>query len=126
MKLRIIIICLLAFSKIYGQAPRDTVFENTLFWEVTGNTLSTPSWLYGTHHFCCDTEVVLDPVILEKLSSSKIFYMESLATKGPVDSLILLSKTSAGIKDLLGKSDFKLTKGFLESYYGELEDSWLD
>ena len=45
----ILVLCVLAFDKSYGQKKLTKKYPS-LFWEITGNGLKKPSYLFGTMH----------------------------------------------------------------------------
>ena len=49
---------------------------NTVFWEISGRGLSTPSYLFGTMHIIPKKDFVLQKKVEEKLKASKILIME--------------------------------------------------
>jgi uncharacterized protein YbaP (TraB family) len=66
-KLLVIVLTFSQFS-VFGQ------LENTLLWEISGNGLEKPSFLYGTIHQICYSNLLVKPK-LEKIikTSNKVF-----------------------------------------------------
>jgi uncharacterized protein len=127
MKLILLSFCLLTLTGIsISQKSRDTTLENTFLWQVTGPELNAPSYLFGTIHKICEKDIDLPPILLQKLQASRIFYMESVLSKGPVDSARLEGKTEHGIRDMIGNRNFKKVKEIFENYYGPMEEAALD
>ena len=82
----------------YGQQ-----IENSIFWEVSGNGLSSPSYIYGTVKFIPAKDYFLSKNVKGKLKQSKIFATETLLDH---HSLHELNKAAhlphhQSIKDLL-------------------------
>lgn len=50
--------------------------NNALLWEITGNGLAQPSYLFGTIHMICKEDFVLSDIVKEKFNASKEIYLE--------------------------------------------------
>lgn len=50
--------------------------EKTLLWQVTGNGISKPSYLFGTIHLICPAEMKMPEVVKEKFSTAEELYLE--------------------------------------------------
>ncbi|MEP6582993.1 MAG: TraB/GumN family protein [Ginsengibacter sp.] len=50
--------------------------NNTLLWEVSGNGLDQPSFLFGTFHLLCKEDIHFGTQLLQALKSSNEIYME--------------------------------------------------
>ena len=109
-----------------GQDLRDTAVENTFFWKITSPVLAQPSYLYGTMHKTCATDVWFSPLLLEILRSCKIFYNETLDIRILKDSAILIGKPKNGMQDFLGRNYFRSGRKILEKYYGAFTKEQLD
>ncbi len=70
LKIFLLGLCCLSISLSYAQE------ENSLLWQISGNGLETPSYLYGTIHIMCPDELVLSPKILKALEESDQLVME--------------------------------------------------
>jgi uncharacterized protein YbaP (TraB family) len=117
---------LLVIYAAHSQDVRDTAVENTFFWKVTSPGLTNPSYLYGTIHQTCATDVWFSPLLLGILKSCKIFYMETLDLKIFRDSAIMIGKTKNGMKAFLGGNYFRSGRKTLEKYYGPFTEEQLD
>jgi len=49
--------------------------QNSLLWKVSGNGLSSPSYLYGTIHIMCD-QTALEPFVTDVIGKSGKVYLE--------------------------------------------------
>jgi uncharacterized protein YbaP (TraB family) len=91
--------------------------ENSIFWEVSGNGLSSPSYVFGTVKFIPAKDFVLGKNVKAKLKESSIFATETLLDH---HSLHELNKAAhlphhQSIKDLLSKKEYSdLKKIFTE------------
>lgn len=61
----------LYFTQIYGQKE-----EKSLLYEISGNGLSQPSYLYGTIHIICKDDFVMNEVTKKKFSEVQQVYLE--------------------------------------------------
>lgn len=50
--------------------------QNSLLWEITGNNIKQPSYLFGTIHMICEEDYVMTPVIENSLKNAKLFFAE--------------------------------------------------
>lgn len=50
--------------------------NNSLLWEVSGNKLKAPTYLFGTFHLMCKEDIVLSENLRKALTASKEVYFE--------------------------------------------------
>src|SRR5687767_9416438 len=50
--------------------------ENTLLWEITGNGLSNPSYLFGTMHILCAEDARLSENLKRIIKDADLIYFE--------------------------------------------------
>jgi len=50
--------------------------QNTLLWEITGNGLQQPSYLFGTMHILCDQDAGLSPNLKKAIKDVQVIYFE--------------------------------------------------
>ena len=111
-KISILLFTCLALNISYGQQ-----IENSIFWEVSGNGLSSPSYIYGTVKFISTKDYFLSKNVKNKLKASKVFATETLLDH---HSLHELNKAAhlphhQSVKDILSADQFgKLKKIFSE------------
>ncbi len=65
---------LFVFCTMLSNAQDDK--SNSLLWEISGNGLQQPSYLFGTIHMICKKDFFLSDVAKEKFTSSKQIYLE--------------------------------------------------
>jgi len=65
---------LLLFSSV--PSPAQEKKNNALLWEISGNGLEQPSYLFGTIHMICKEDFVLSDIVKEKFNASKEIYLE--------------------------------------------------
>jgi uncharacterized protein YbaP (TraB family) len=49
---------------------------NTLLWEISGNGITTPSYLYGTFHLLCNDDIHLSTALKQAIINSQEVYLE--------------------------------------------------
>lgn len=88
-----------------GQAQRPA---SSLLWQVSGNGLATPSYLFGTFHLMCKSDFSAAGVLTEKLAASKQFYGE-VAMDDPTISMQLATKMVAAntLESMVTAEEFK-------------------
>ncbi|WDF59566.1 TraB/GumN family protein [Flavobacterium sp. KACC 22758] len=70
-------IAALIFFGVKTQAqPQSPKLENSLLWEVSGNGLSKPSYLYGTIHMICSSDYFLTDKTKRAFESSEKLMLE--------------------------------------------------
>jgi uncharacterized protein YbaP (TraB family) len=50
--------------------------DNTLLWQITGNGLKQPSYLFGTMHILCDQDAGLSPNLRKAIRDVQVIYFE--------------------------------------------------
>ena len=61
----------LYFTQLYGQKE-----DKSLLYEISGNGLSQPSYLYGTIHVICKDDFVMNEATKKKFSETQQVYLE--------------------------------------------------
>ena len=90
-----------------------------LLWRISGNGLSTPSYLYGTIHLIDSNDFFMDDEMKEAIKNSQevIFEIDMEEEMNPVALLALMPKMmmkDKTLKDLLSEEDYKLVSGKLK------------
>lgn len=77
---RLLLICTpLILGNCKAQKPAALVLNkdsNTLLWQVSGNNLKNPSYLFGTFHLLCKEDIYFGEQLKQAISRSKEVYME--------------------------------------------------
>ncbi|GAA3760181.1 TraB/GumN family protein [Flavobacterium ginsengiterrae] len=74
---KLFIVFAITFFSIKVQAQsRSQKLENSLLWEVSGNGLSKPSYLYGTIHMICSSDYFLTDKTKKAFESSEKLMLE--------------------------------------------------
>jgi uncharacterized protein YbaP (TraB family) len=66
-----LVILAAGISQLFAQAPKSS-----LLWEVSGNGLKSPSYVFGTFHIICKSDFTVSTVLKNKIKSTKQFYGE--------------------------------------------------
>jgi uncharacterized protein len=90
--------------------------DKGVFWKISGNGLTRPSYLFGTIHLICEGEFRLGERVEEKLKESKVLILE-VDLDDPSLVLSMLSKMhNAGgetITDFLSDKEYEKTRRLL-------------
>ncbi|PJE46902.1 MAG: hypothetical protein CUR34_05060 [Sediminibacterium sp.] len=98
----LVLASLLSFS---GGAQKIT---QSLLWEISGNGLKSPSYLFGTSHIICASDFSFTPVLAEKIKSTKKLFLEIDLSKPNMqqEMLQMMQLEGTSLDKLLG-SDFE-------------------
>lgn len=98
----LILASLLSFSV---SAQKTT---QSLLWEIRGNGLKTPSYLFGTSHIICASDFSFTPILSEKIKSSKKLFLEiDLSQPNIQQEMMLMMQLDGTTLDKLIGSDFE-------------------
>ena len=113
MKSIAILINLLSLS-LYTLAQAPT--EKTLLWEVTGNGIKQPSYLYGTIHLMCPQDLKVPDVVKQKFNATQHLFLEiDMDDPAMMKEMMagMVMKDATTIKSLLGNDEYdRLNKMF--------------
>lgn len=73
---KLFIAALIFFGVKIQAQPQSPKLENSLLWEVLGNGLSKPSYLYGTIHMICSSDYFLTDKTKKAFESSEKLMLE--------------------------------------------------
>lgn len=88
--------------------------NNSLLWKVSGNGLTSPSYVFGTIHLICADDYVWTKAMKESLAAS-----EKLCLELDLDDMNVMMKAQTGLMDMTGK---KLSEYFTDEQYKLLSD----
>lgn len=109
------------FMGCNGQKPEPLKINdnnNTLLWQVSGNGLSKPSYLFGTFHLLCKEDIHFSEQLKKAIQRSDTVYMEmDLDDPSTMLSGMLYMNMKGGkkLKDLYSDKDYQK----LESYFAD-------
>ncbi|WP_448528317.1 TraB/GumN family protein [Raineya sp.] len=97
------------------------VLENSVFWEISGNGLSSPSYLFGTHHLYPADSIKKNDFIKEKIKACQMVVGE-LA----MDNLLALTMATmkysimkdTTLQDLLGEKNYQRVDEYMKKNLG--------
>ena len=97
---------------------KTNIDNNTLLWEISGNNLSSPSYLFGSFHLLCKDDIRFSASLLKAVKLSREIYLELKLD----DPSILLS----GMMLMNMNGGKKLKDLYLPAAYKKLEDFFRD
>jgi len=91
---------------------------NTLLWQISGNGLQRPSYLFGTIHMICSGDAVLSDSMKKVIAGSDVVYFEVdmdnlFEMLGVVRKMKMRNDTT--LADLLGKDDYEKVKNYFQN-----------
>ena len=91
--------------------------SNTLLWEISGNNLTAPSYLYGTFHLMCKEDIIISENLKKSISKSKFLYLE-MDMDDPANTfgalLYLNMKGGKTLKDLYTAAEYSRVETFFK------------
>lgn len=112
-----ILFCLLSCNA-QPPAVKTAKDNNTLLWQVTGNNLKKPSYLFGTFHLLCKNDINFSEQLKNSLKYSDKIYMELDMD----DPSVLMS----GLLYMNMKNDKKLKDLYTPQEYKKIENYFTD
>ncbi len=111
------VVLLLGMLGLSVAAQKKSKENNTLLWQISGNGLAKPSYLFGTIHMICKDDAVLSDSLKNAIKNSDDVYLEV-----DMDNLLEMVSVMTKIKmkgdttlqDLLNKEDYELLKDYFE------------
>jgi len=119
-----IILFLLGSLQLPAQNPKS--LNNSLLWEISGNGLMYPSYLYGTIHLICDKDLTIPEPVQKAFIKSEQLVLEMDMTdpnflKEFQKAMVMQEGTN--LRKLLNKEDYNLvTKFFKDSLNINLQE----
>lgn len=98
-------------------AQKGFQLENALLWEISGNTLPQPSYLFGTMHILCAEDAVLsDPLKSAIEKAGKICFEIDIDDAGQMMNSLQYLRMNDGQKltDLLSPGDYSRVKDYFD------------
>ena len=110
------LIALAGISSLAQTQKKKT--EKSLLWQISGNGLEKPSYLYGTIHMLCKDDAVLSDSLIAAIQNTERVYLELdmdnlLEILGAMRNMKMKNDTT--LADLLNKDDYQKVKTFIES-----------
>src|SRR4030095_15052658 len=105
------------------------LLPKSLLWEISGNGLTKPSYLYGTIHMICKDDAILGDSLIAAIQRSDRVYFE-VDMDNLMEMITALKdfkmRNDTTLADLLSKEDYEKVKEFMESKSGLLPFSKLE
>lgn len=91
--------------------------DNTLLWQISGNGLKAPSYLFGTFHLICKSDIPFGSQLPEAVKAADVMYME-LDMDDPATmfgGLMLMGmRGDTTLKDLYTAEEYKKVADFFK------------
>ena len=115
---------------IAGKAQTGTKpLQKSLLWEISGNGLTKPSYLYGTIHMICKDDASLGDSLIAAIQRCDRVYFE-VDMDNLMEMITALKdfkmRNDTTLADLLSKEDYEKVKEYMESKGGPLPFSKLE
>lgn len=114
MKIKLLLVAFLGFSIILSAQTKKAT--NSLLWEISGNGLKKPSYLFGTHHLIGAKFADTMKVLQEKFRSTDAvvgeIVMDSTTQTKMAPFLVMKNNT---LDSLLTKSEYKEVEDYFKS-----------
>ena len=91
--------------------------DNTLLWEISGNRLSSPSYLFGTFHLLCKDDIIFGTAFKQAITNSSKIYLElDLDDAATIMSGLMLMSMKGGkkLKDLYSPEAYKRVSDYFK------------
>ncbi len=95
--------------------------ENSLLWQISGNGLEKPSFLYGTIHLICEQDMQFTPEIQASFASTDQLVLEinMMDPEFLIDiQRLMFMQDDKKLADLLGPDDYSKVKSFFSDSLG--------
>ena len=123
---------ILAYSCATAQKTKQPVpefSEKTLLWQISGNGLQKPSYLFGTIHLVCKEDAQLSDSLLSIIQNTDQVYFEvDMDNLFEIFGVIrqMKMKNDTTLADLLSEEDYKKIKQWFENKNSLLPFSMLE
>ena len=114
-----------------GQNPTSKVntTANTLLWRITGKNLTKPSYLFGTLHMICATDIELSDSLKQAIQNADKVYLELdmdnlFEMMGAMSHMSMRNDTT--LSDLLTDTDYKKVKDYFSQHSAMIPFSMLE
>src|SRR5688572_29401493 len=103
----------------------ESTDDNTLLWRVSGNGLTKPSYLFGTMHMICASDLQVSDSLSKAIKNSDKVYLEvhmedmmGMMMKLLLDPSSLTMRGDTTLEDLLTPEEYKKVKAYFEKTAG--------
>ena len=110
-----LVVLLLVGKPVFSQQQNG----NALLWQISGNGLKKPSYLFGTYHLLTNRFLDSLPTIRQKFDATEVLVCEMLFDSTAMKQMDkLMAPKSKTLDQLLSASDYKLVSDALENMVG--------
>jgi uncharacterized protein YbaP (TraB family) len=91
--------------------------DNTLLWEISGNGLAAPSYLFGTFHLLCKEDIHFSNSMKQAIAGSSEVYMElDIDDPATMMSALMVMNMKGGkkLKDLYRPEDYERVANYFK------------
>jgi uncharacterized protein YbaP (TraB family) len=118
-----------ACMALFGFTAAAQSSENTLLWRISGKGLSRPSYLFGTIHMMCATDIQLSDSLRSAIRQADRIYLELdmdnlFEVLGAMNKMKMRNDTT--LADLLTKEEYDKVKKYFNEKGGLLPFSMLE
>ncbi|MBO0952192.1 TraB/GumN family protein [Fibrella forsythiae] len=95
--------------------------DNSLLYEVTGKDLTAPSYLYGTFHLVCPTDLVITDAMKKAVSDTKQLYLEIDMDDPTLQATMmqgLMFTNGKTLKDYMSADEYTMLDTYLKKSSG--------
>ncbi len=113
-----ILLSLLAFIAAFTTSAQKAPKEKTLLWQISGNGLEQPSYLFGTFHLMCTKDFLMPDTVKAAFSQTKQLYLEiDLADKNMQKKMMqtISMKDGHKLKDYISEKEYDSANKIFES-----------
>src|SRR5262245_19132816 len=113
-KLLFLILAMVSVCSAYGQ-------DKSLLYEVSGKGLAQPSYLYGTFHLVCPSDLQITDGMSKALGLSKRLYLElDFDDPALMSSMMksMMMTDGKNLKDILSKDDYAVLDTYMQKNLG--------
>lgn len=100
------------FTEMYAQKE-----NKSLLYEISGNGLSTPSYIYGTIHMICKNDFIMNEATKQKFGTSQQVYLELDMDDPSMMSEMqknMMMTDGSTLKNLMSESDYQKVATFFK------------
>lgn len=109
------------FGNLNAQTQKP--LEKTLLWEVSGNGLQQPSYIFGTYHMLCKDDFEIKNKVIEALSKTKQTVLEiNFSDPEQAQKMQTMMMSSKKLSEQYNAEDLAKLKLGLEKFGYKLED----
>ena len=100
--------CLLLLLLVSGYATNAQTGKTSLLWEINGNGLQQPSYIFGSFHIMCKADFQISTILAGKIRASKQFFGELDMSDPTLQQQMTTKMMLQGqtLQSLMGESEY--------------------